>query len=223
VVRARCVRGTCLAPRRDVVDGEAAVPVAPVEPRRGGANDDVARAPFARKSATERRWFGGLPGATVAGTSDALQCSEGSPMTVSLPTTTPMKRASSAVALGLSLAGILVAGGLGVGCVTRNYPSSIRIESSEAAIRSARDLGADRIPDAAVHLELAQRQLDQAHHYIDQGDDNNARWMLVRADADAHLALALTRETRTREAAEEMAARVRDLSSSMHVTSPGPL
>ena len=144
-------------------------------------------------------------------------------MSVSLPIKKAMtKRAASAAALGLSLATIL-AGALGGGCVTRNYPSTTRIESSEAAIRSARDLGADRIPDAAVHLELAQRQLDRAHQYIDDGDDNNARWMLVRADADAHLALALTREARTREAAEAIATRVRDLSGSMHVTSPGPL
>ncbi len=144
-------------------------------------------------------------------------------MTVSLPTKkASTNRAANAAALALSVAAILAGAVLGAGCVTRNYPSSTRIESSEAAIRSARDLGADRIPDAAVHLELAQRQLDQAHHYIDVGDDNNARWMLLRADADAHLALALTREARTREAAEEMAARVRDLSASMHVT-PGPL
>ncbi len=145
-------------------------------------------------------------------------------MTVSLPTKkATTKRAANAAAVGLSLAMISIGGALGVGCVTRNYPSPTRIASSEAAIRSARDLGADRIPDAAVHLELAERQLDQAHRYIDEGDDNNARWMLVRADADAHLALALTREARTREAAEEMAARVRDLSATLHATSPGPL
>jgi uncharacterized protein DUF4398 len=110
----------------------------------------------------------------------------------------------------------------GAGCVTTNLPSSSHIASSEAAIRSARDLGADRIPDAAVHLELAQRQLDRALRYIDAGDANNARWMLVRADADAHLALALAREARSREAAEEMAARVRDLTASMHASSPEP-
>ena len=90
--------------------------------------------------------------------------------------------------------------------------------SSESAIRSARDLGAERIPEAAVHLELAQHQLDRARRSIDAGDANDARGMLIRAGADAHLALALTREARGREAAEEMAARVRELSTSMHAT-----
>ena len=125
-------------------------------------------------------------------------------------------------ALALTLATMLIGGGFGASCVTRNLPSPSHIAASEAAIRSARELGADRMPDAAVHLELAERQLDRARRYIDEGDDNDARWMLVRADADAHLALALARETRTREAAEEMAARVRDLSASQHA-SPGPL
>jgi hypothetical protein len=160
----------------------------------------------------------------MSGTTDALDCSKGFPMTLSLPTKkATTKRATTTAALGLTLVTMLTGGALGIGCVTRSYPSSTRVASSEAAIRSARDLGADRIPDAAVHLELAQRQLDQAHRYIDEGDDGNARWMLVRADADAHLALALTREARTREAAEEMAARVRDLAAKQHVTSPGPL
>lgn len=137
-------------------------------------------------------------------------------MTLSLVT----KKAALGLTLAAALAGL---GGAGAGCVATNLPSSTHIASSEAAIRSARDLGAERIPEASVHLELAQRQLDRALRYIDDGDANNARWMLVRADADAHLALALTREAHSREAAEEMAARVRDLSTSLHVTSPGPM
>ena len=124
-------------------------------------------------------------------------------------------------ALVLMLASTAV--GTGTGCVSAHLPSSSHIESSEAAIRSARDLGAERIPDAAVHLELAQRQLDRARRYIDEGDADGARWMLVRADADAHLALALTREARSREAAEAMAAEVRDLSSRMGAASPDPM
>jgi hypothetical protein len=113
--------------------------------------------------------------------------------------------------------------GSGAGCMSRSSPSSTRIASSEAAIRTARDLGAERIPDASVHLDLAQGQLYRALRYIQEGDDWNARWMLVRADADAHLALALTREARTKEAAEEMAARVRELSTSLQGRSPEPM
>ena len=127
------------------------------------------------------------------------------------------KKAVLAATLALTLVGA------SLGCVATKQPSSSHIASSEAAIRSARELGAERIPDASVHLELAQRQLDRALRYIDDGDANNARWMLLRADADAHLALALTREAHSREAAEERAARVRDLSTSLHVTSPGPM
>jgi hypothetical protein len=127
-------------------------------------------------------------------------------MTLSLIT------AKAALALTLAAA----TGGGGFGCVSGSIPSASHIASAESAIRNARDLGAERIPDASVHLELAQRQLARAMSDIDRGDAHEARWMVVRADADAHLALALTREARTREAADEMAARVHDLASNTH-------
>lgn len=113
-------------------------------------------------------------------------------------------------ALVLTLAGAI---GGGVGCVTGNMPSTTQVASSDAAIRTAQELGAERIPDASVHLELARRQLAMALRAMNERDEHAARWLLVRADADARLALALAREARAREAAEEMAARVRDLSS----------
>jgi hypothetical protein len=110
----------------------------------------------------------------------------------------------------------------GLGCVSAHMPSASHIASAEAAIRTARELGAERVPDAAVHLDLAERQLARAMSDIDRGDAHDARWMVARADADAHLALALTREARTREAADEMAARVHDLASNMHAGSGEP-
>ena len=116
-------------------------------------------------------------------------------------------------ALALTLAAAM---GASVGCVSAHMPSASHIASAEAAIRNAQELGAERIPDASVHLDLAQRQLARARRYIDEGDDRDARWMLLRADADAHLALALTREARTQEAADEVAARVRDLAGGLH-------
>jgi hypothetical protein len=122
-------------------------------------------------------------------------------------------------ALLLTLAAAMVGG---IGCVSAHMPSASHIASAEAAIRNARELGAERIPDASVHLELAERQLARAMSDIDRGDAHDARWMVVRADADAHLALALTREARTREAADEMAARVHDLASNVHAGSGEP-
>jgi hypothetical protein len=128
----------------------------------------------------------------------------------------PLSDVPRKAALLLTLASIGV--GTTAGCVATNLPSAARVASSESAIRNARELGAERIPDAAAHLELAQRQLDLARRDIATGDTQAGRWMLVRADADAHLALALTREARSMEAAEEMAARVRELSTSLHAS-----
>lgn len=107
-------------------------------------------------------------------------------------------------------------------CATAAVPAA-RVRSSEAAIRSARDAGAERVPEAAVHLELAQHQLAQARGFLEQREEKKASWMLARAQADAELAAALTHEARTRRAAEEIAARVRDLASGTHASSGEPL
>lgn len=102
-----------------------------------------------------------------------------------------------------------------VACSKQTLPAA-RLSASEATIRSARDIGAEQVPEAAAHLELAQHQVARARQSIDDGDHDKARWLLLRADADAQLAKSLTEEARTRRIAEEMAAHVRDLSGQSH-------
>jgi hypothetical protein len=131
-----------------------------------------------------------------------------------------MRRALAIAMLVLALIALGLSAMLG--CGTKQLAGA-RFGASEAVIRSARDHGAGRVPDAAVHLELAQRQLAQARRYVDDGDLEEAQWMLIRADSDARLALALAREARAREAADEVATRVRDLSSTTHASPGGPL
>jgi type IV pilus biogenesis protein CpaD/CtpE len=104
------------------------------------------------------------------------------------------------------------------GCATSPRPTEARVAASEAAIQRAVDVGADRVPDAAIHLGLAEQQLADARRCLDDGEDDRASWLLVRADADAHLAQALAHEAETRKAAEEIAARVRDLAGTRHAT-----
>ncbi len=123
---------------------------------------------------------------------------------------------SSFVTANLALALTLAAA-----CAPTSHPPA-RVVESEAEIRRALDLGADRAPDAAVHLELAEHQLAQARRYIDDGDREKAGWMLMRAEADARLAQALAQEARARQVADQMAARVRDLASGTHASAGDP-
>ena len=69
-----------------------------------------------------------------------------------------------------------------------------RIATSQGAIRGAEEAGADSVPQATLHLKLAQEQREQALELIKNGENHRAELLLARAEADAELALALARE-----------------------------
>ena len=100
-----------------------------------------------------------------------------------------------------SLAAAAVFGALG--CATVQVPSE-KFEQSQASIRSAEELGADTVPAAKLHLQLAKDQEDQAKKLAANGD-GNAVLLLARANSDAELALALAREAATNKDAGKAA------------------
>jgi hypothetical protein len=61
-------------------------------------------------------------------------------------------------------------------------------------MRAARELGAQAVPRAQLHLRLAQEQVTQARKLAEDGENERAASLLNRARADAELALALSRE-----------------------------
>lgn len=65
--------------------------------------------------------------------------------------------------------------------------------SSEGAIRGAREAGADNVPQATLYLKLAEEQRTKALDLVKNGDNHRAVYMLARAEADAELAIALSR------------------------------
>jgi hypothetical protein len=100
---------------------------------------------------------------------------------------------------GLSIA--TVAFLLGVGCASTSTPPSANLESSSAAIRAAEEVGATHTPTAALHLQLAKEQFENAGKLSAKEDKPRAERLLMRAEADAELALALARsETEKAEA-----------------------
>jgi hypothetical protein len=85
--------------------------------------------------------------------------------------------------------------------------------SSEGAIRGATEVGAVSVPQAALHLRLAQEQTVQAKALIKDGETERAELVLMRAQADAELALALAKEDTSRKGAEAAMEQVRALSA----------
>jgi hypothetical protein len=82
-----------------------------------------------------------------------------------------------------------------VACGGSIPPPSDKMASAEAASRSARELGADKDPKAALHLRLAQEQIDQAKKLMADGDNRRADLVLQRASSDAELSVMLAKET----------------------------
>jgi hypothetical protein len=70
----------------------------------------------------------------------------------------------------------------------------LRTEASTSGIRAAEEVGATKVPRAALHLQLAKEELSHARGLAARGDEERASSLLRRAEVDAELAVALSRE-----------------------------
>jgi hypothetical protein len=110
---------------------------------------------------------------------------------------------------------LAIVGLLAASCGGGSPPPHARVASSEAALRSAREVGAQQVPQANLYLDLAQNEFERGRALMKGGQNREADEMLQRAQADAELALATTREAQTRAAAEQTKARVQALRAGM--------
>jgi hypothetical protein len=94
-----------------------------------------------------------------------------------------------------------------IGCA--GYPAPTEhLANSYANIRAAQEVGALSSPQAALHLKLAQEEQAKAKALVDDGKNEPADFMTMRANADAELSIALTREVAARGKAGQAAADV---------------
>ncbi len=107
-------------------------------------------------------------------------------------------RCLSTMAKAMGLA-VLVAA---AGCASGPVPSD-RLAASQASIRAADEVGAQNVPSAALYLQLAKEQVEQAKQLIKADEGERARFVLMRAEADAELALAQAREQTISEQAQK--------------------
>jgi hypothetical protein len=95
-------------------------------------------------------------------------------------------------------------------------PTMQRMEESASAVRAAEEVGARKQPVAALHLQLAKEQMERAQKMIKDGDRENGEMMLVRAEADADLAVALSRTAQEQADAQGAVDKVRQLKMAPH-------
>jgi len=105
---------------------------------------------------------------------------------------------TTAIALGSASA---------LGCAS----APLRTDSSTSRIRAAEEVGSAKVPQASLHVQLAKEELAAAQGLSKKGDKEEAESMMMRAEADAELALALSHGDAERLEAEKAMTRVREL------------
>ena len=116
-----------------------------------------------------------------------------------------MTRSCSGV-LGALVAALLSA------CATAPRPEA-RMASSEGAIRGAQEAGAQNVPAATLYLKLAEEEREKALALVKDDKNHRAEYMLARSEADAELAVALSRAARAQAEATKATEQVQDLKS----------
>ena len=76
------------------------------------------------------------------------------------------------------------------GCAT----TPLSTEKSTSGIRAAEEIGADKVPQASMHLLLAKEELEAAKALSAKDKRAQAGSMLTRSEVDAELAVILSRE-----------------------------
>ena len=85
------------------------------------------------------------------------------------------------------------AGASVLACASVPKPTD-QVAQSEGAMRSARELGAEQVPPAALELQLAKEELGKADQLMKDDKNKQATEWANRARSDAELAIALTRQ-----------------------------
>jgi hypothetical protein len=106
--------------------------------------------------------------------------------------------------------GFVVSAVLLAGCGSYPAPTE-RAASAEAAIRGAQEVGAGSVPSAALSVKLAQEEVQKAKQLMQDGDNKRAELILMRAQADAELALSQAREQQAKVEAEKAVEQVKGM------------
>ena len=91
------------------------------------------------------------------------------------------------------VAGALALSACGGAAVPRD-----QLTMAQAAVKGAEVGGAAEEPKAALHLKLAREEISKANALINDGENEDAARMIARAQADADLSLALSKQAAAR-------------------------
>jgi len=87
----------------------------------------------------------------------------------------------------------LLAGGFAA-CGSSFPPPNDEYSAAQADVGRAESGGAPGVPDARLHLQMAEEDLQKSKGLIDSGDNKRAADLISVARAEAQLALSLARQ-----------------------------
>jgi len=99
-----------------------------------------------------------------------------------------------------------------IGCGGAAVPQD-QLSTAQAALKGAEVAGAAEDPKAALHLKLAREGLDRAKALISDDRNEEAASAIDRAQADADLAIVLSKEARAKKEAADTREQVEELKS----------
>lgn len=103
--------------------------------------------------------------------------------------------------------------GLAQGCASTAAPQA-QLATSRAAIRAADELGAGKVPKASLHLQMAREGCDKAEKLIADKKNDQAKYVLMRAESDAELSLMLAKESFAEKDAQEALDKIKGMQKS---------
>ena len=98
-----------------------------------------------------------------------------------------------------------IVGGVLVAAACGGVPKPTdQLVNAQSALRAASEVGAEKVPQAQLHSQLAKEQIARASKLMENDDNAEAERVLLRAKADAELAVALARKADAANGLEEV-------------------
>lgn len=91
-----------------------------------------------------------------------------------------------------------------VSCAQHPAPTK-QVANSLAAVRGAEEAGGEQVPEAALHMQLAREQVNQAQTLMEHDQNKRAEDKAMRAGTDAELAIAIAHEKQAKAELEQFA------------------
>jgi hypothetical protein len=125
-----------------------------------------------------------------------------------------MKTMRTAMAASAAAAIALAIGG----CASTHPVPADKLARSQGAVMAAEQMNAGADPDSALYLKFAHEQMADAKRQLVNGNSERASYVLLRAEADADVAMSYARAKSAADEAQKTLGEVQQLKAQISTT-----